>query len=138
MRAQASPDVNGVDVQPVVLSGLAAGAVAEQAPPLLAALGRALAAAGRELAPPVVVDRGRLKAADEVALLRGARVVVALLGDRPGLRTPRSLSGYVTVAPRPDTSDAERSMVSNVHADGLSAEEAAQRLAAMVVEGGGG
>jgi ethanolamine ammonia-lyase small subunit len=107
--------------------------VAEQAGPVLAQLRRELARRGLQLARPFLVERGRLKLADEIAQLRQARVVVALLGDRPGLRTPRSLSVYVTARPSPRTTDAERHMVSNIHAHGLSPAAAARHIAELVV-----
>ena len=119
-------------VLPVVLSGLSAGAVAEQAGPVLTRLRRELAAHGQQLARPFLVERGRVKLADEIARLRGARIVVALVGDRPGLRTPRSLSAYVTERPSARTTDAERRMVSNIHARGLSPGRAARQISALV------
>jgi len=122
-------------VLPVVLSGLSAGAVAEQAGPVLTHLRRELAAHSLKLARPFLVERGRVKLADEIARLRGVPVVVALVGDRPGLRTPRSLSAYVTVRPSTRTTDAERRMVSNIHARGLSPARAARQICELIVQG---
>lgn len=121
------------EILPVVLSGLSAGAVAEQAGPVLAALRRELAARDQRLMGPFLVERGRLKLADEIARLRGASVVVALIGDRPGLRTPRSLSAYITARPTARTTDGDRQMVSNIHGRGLSPRAAARQIAELVV-----
>ncbi|HEX5011077.1 MAG TPA: ethanolamine ammonia-lyase light chain EutC [Planctomycetota bacterium] len=123
-------------VLPVVLSGLSAGALAEQAGPVLDHLRRLLGAHGQAVARPVLVEHGRLKLADQIARLAGARVVVALVGDRPGLRTPRSLSAYVTARPSARTTDAQRRMVSNIHARGLSPAAAAKQIARLVLEAG--
>jgi len=123
------------EILPVVLSGLSAGAVADQAGPVLVALRRELDRHGLRLARPFLVERGRLKLADEIARLRGATIVVALIGDRPGLRTPRSMSAYVTARPTARTTDADRRMVSNIHARGLSPATAARQIAGLIVEG---
>jgi len=131
-RVRPAPASRASAVLPVVLSGLSAGAVAEQAGPVLAALRRELAARGLRLDKPFLVERGRLKLADEIARRRGARLLVALIGDRPGLRTPRSLSAYVTLRPTARTTDADRRMVSNIHARGLSPAAAAKQIAALL------
>lgn len=116
------------DVQPVVLTGLSAGAVGEQAGAVLEALKARLEKRGLRVGRPAIVERGRVKLADEVGRLAGARIVVALVGDRPGLRAPRSLSAYVTLDPRRRTSDAQRTMVSNIHSHGLSSRLAAAQI----------
>ena len=123
-----------VDVQPVVLSGLSAGAVADQAARVLTELKSRLRREGLEVGRPFLVERGRLKASDEIARIAGARVAVALIGDRPGLRSPRSMSAYITHDPKRGTTDADRTMVSNIHARGLSPKQAAARIARMVLD----
>ena len=133
-RVRPTPASRAPAVLPVVLSGLSAGAVAEQAGPVLAALRGQLAARGLRLDKPFLVERGRLKLADEIARRRRARLLVALIGDRPGLRTPRSLSAYVTVRPSARTTDADRRMVSNIHARGLSPAAAAKQIAALLID----
>jgi len=132
-RVRPAPASRASAVLPVVLSGLSAGAVAEQTGPVLAALRRELAARGLRLDKPFLVEHGRLKLADEIARRRRARLLVALIGDRPGLRTPRSLSAYVTLRPTARTTDADRRMVSNIHARGLSPAAAAKQIAALLV-----
>jgi len=127
------PGKGRVDVLPVLLSGLSAGAVAEKAPALLRELRTRLKRHGLTLGKPYVVDRARLKVADDVARKCSAEVVVALIGDRPGLRAPNSMSVYVTRKPGRSTTDAERSMVSNIHAHGLTAKRAATQIVRMIL-----
>src|SRR5262249_3391507 len=49
------------------------------------------------LGPPVAVRNGRVAVADVVATAAGARLVVHLIGERPGLASPDSLGCYVTL-----------------------------------------
>jgi len=72
---------------------------------------------------------------DVVGERLGARMVVVVVGERPGLSTAESLGVYVTYAPRRGRQDSERNFISNIHpGGGLSLEQAAERLALLVEE----
>jgi ethanolamine ammonia-lyase small subunit len=83
---------------------------------------------GWTLSPPAIVQMGRVAVADEVAQCLGARMVVILIGERPGLSSPDSMGLYATWAPRVGLTDAARNCISNVRPAGLGYEEAASRL----------
>ncbi|HRP96466.1 MAG TPA: ethanolamine ammonia-lyase subunit EutC [Rhodocyclaceae bacterium] len=120
------------DLSFVVADGLSAGAVQRHALPLLCAF-RELGGAGRwSVTPVVIAEQGRVALGDEIGELMRARLVVVLIGERPGLSAPDSLGLYVTHAPRVGRTDAERNCLSNVRPGGLSVEEAARRLAWLV------
>jgi ethanolamine ammonia-lyase small subunit len=131
----------GHDLGIVVADGLSAPAVARHAAPLLAALAAALMspASGHPaepwtLAPPVVVRQGRVAIGDEIGELLGVRLVVVLIGERPGLSSPDSMGLYLTWAPRRGLTDERRNCISNIHAAGLGYEEAAARLHYLMTE----
>jgi ethanolamine ammonia-lyase small subunit len=53
---------------------------------------------------------------------------VLLIGERPGLATAESLSAYMAYRPRTTHSDADRNLISNIHARGLNPHNAAARI----------
>ncbi|GAA4557014.1 ethanolamine ammonia-lyase subunit EutC [Pseudonocardia xishanensis] len=117
----------------LIADGLSAGAVQHHAVPLLDAL-RSTPTGPRWQAARVVVARhGRVALGDHVGHALGAALVAVLIGERPGLTHPESLGVYLTHAPRPGRTDAERTCVSNVHPpDGLSHQTAAAQVSAAV------
>ena len=55
-------------------------------------------------------------------------VVVLLIGERPGLATAESLSAYMAYRPRAGHDDSQRNLISNIHARGVGACQAAERI----------
>ncbi|MEO6056031.1 MAG: ethanolamine ammonia-lyase subunit EutC [Gemmatimonadales bacterium] len=129
----ASPGA-AIDAAFVVADGLSARAAHAHAVPLLAALVPRLLAEGWRLAPVVVAEQGRVALGDEIGAILGARLVLVLLGERPGLSAPDSLGAYLTWDPRPGRTDAERNCVSNIRPEGLSPTLAADRLGRLMLE----
>ena len=112
-----------------ISDGLSARAVEVHAPPLLALLLPRLQAGHWRIAPLVVVRHGRVAIGDRIAAALQARIVVMLIGERPGLSAPDSMGAYLTWQPTPQTTDAERNCVSNIRPAGLGYGEAAAKLA---------
>jgi ethanolamine ammonia-lyase small subunit len=122
-----SLDRGDYDVAFVIADGLSAPAAHRHAVPLLNAIRRRLDPSWR-VAPLTVVLQGRVAIGDEIGERLGARMVVLLIGERPGLTSPDSLGVYLTWDPRPGRTDAERNCISNVRTEGLSYEAAAGTL----------
>jgi ethanolamine ammonia-lyase small subunit len=123
-----------VDLALMIGDGLSAAAVKAHALPLLAAFLPHAAALGLSLSPVVVAQGARVALGDEVGELLSARAVAVLIGERPGLSSPDSLGVYLTHAPRPGRSDAERNCISNIRTEGLAYDLAAFKLTWLVRE----
>lgn len=123
------------DVVIVIGDGLSPAAVNVHAAAMVQALIPQLGAAELSVGEVVLARGARVALSDDIGALMGARMVVLLIGERPGLSTPHSLGAYVTFAPRPGLTDAARNCVSNIHAAGLSYDEAAFKIAWLVREG---
>jgi ethanolamine ammonia-lyase small subunit len=118
------------DAALVVADGLSATAVHRHAIAVIDALLPSLG--GWRIAPVCIVRQGRVAIGDEIGERIGARLVVVLIGERPGLSAPDSLGAYLTWAPRIGRTDAERNCVSNIRNGGLEPVLAAQRIAALM------
>jgi ethanolamine ammonia-lyase small subunit len=121
----------GADLQIVIGDGLSATAVAVHAPLLLDTLHRAATARGWVVGRPFLVRYCRVGVLNEVGDLLAPGVLVLLIGERPGLATAESLSAYLAYHPRTGHTDADRNLVSNIHARGVGPDEAVQRVLAL-------
>jgi ethanolamine ammonia-lyase small subunit len=123
------------DLAIVIGDGLSPSAVNAHAVELVRNLMARLGSGGIALGPVVVALGARVALGDEVGAFLGARMAVMLIGERPGLSAPHSLGAYLTFAPKAGCADAMRNCVSNIHASGLSYDEAAFKIAWLVREG---
>ena len=132
------------DVQIVVSDGLSAEAVHANLAELLPVLLDGLRSRQLKLGQPIAVRYGRVKLAEQVAECIKARLVVLLIGERPGgdALAARSLSAYLAyqlLEPEEQALAArfsgnrqirfEYSVVSNIYSGGLPAVEAGSVLA---------
>ena len=123
---------NDFDILFILTDGLAADAINERAIPLL-----------QEILPKLkvnyniglcLVKYGRVAISDEIASTLKTTFTVVLIGERPGLSSPKSLGIYTTYEPKPGTTDERRNCISNIHENGLSIEKASDLLQYFIEE----
>jgi ethanolamine ammonia-lyase small subunit len=127
-RARLASRKGSCDVAFVVADGLSALAVERHAAGMLEAIVALIDGRHWKVGPVVIVEQGRVAIGDEVGGCLGADLSVVLIGERPGLSSPDSLGIYMTWNPRPGLTDEKRNCISNIRAEGLSYDAAAQTL----------
>ena len=118
----------GVDLQIVIGDGLSVPALRRQVPALLPLLFAGAESSGWKVGATFVIRYCRVGILNEIGELLDPRVVVLLIGERPGLATAESLSAYMAFRPRENHTDADRNLISNIHARGLTPDRAAARI----------
>lgn len=130
---------SGNDLQIAIGDGLSVPAVAAQVPTLLPLLFAGVQARGWTIGQTFVIRHCRVGILNEIGELFGSKAAVLLIGERPGLATAESLSAYMAYRPRHTHSDADRNLISNIHARGTNPQDAAVRilnLAAQMMQAG--
>jgi ethanolamine ammonia-lyase small subunit len=118
----------GSDLQITIGDGLSVTAVRAQVPQLLPALIDGAKKRGWTVGQPFVVRHCRVGILNHIGELLSPKVAVLLIGERPGLATAESLSAYMAYQPNSSHTDADRNLISNIHARGVSPDEAARRI----------
>lgn len=118
--------IESAEVVFVIADGLSAFAASKQSIPLLQVVVARLA--DWKIGPVVVARQARVALGDEIGELLQTKLVVMLIGERPGLSSPDSLGIYLTYAPKVGCSDAQRNCISNVRPEGLNYAAAAHKL----------
>lgn len=131
-RARLSEPMVAPDVVIVIGDGLSSVAVERNAIAVLDPLWKRLADVGLRLAPIIVASQARVALADEIGELLAAKLSVMMIGERPGLSAADSLGMYLTFAPRRGRRDSERNCISNIHAAGMTAPDAAARAVDLI------
>jgi ethanolamine ammonia-lyase small subunit len=122
---------NAPDLQIVVGDGLSVRALSMQVPGLFPLLQQQARAHGWSIGQPFAVRYCRVGIMNDVGELLSPRVLVLLIGERPGLATAESLSAYMAYCPRTGHTDADRNLISNIHARGVQAEDAVHRIVSL-------
>ncbi|MGB8010844.1 MAG: ethanolamine ammonia-lyase subunit EutC [Terriglobales bacterium] len=116
------------DFQIVIGDGLSVTAVAKQVPQLLPLLYQGAKARAWSIGEIFVIRYCRVGILNQIGELLRPKVAVLLIGERPGLATAESLSAYMAYQPTLSDTDANRNLISNIHARGVSPEQASQRI----------
>lgn len=125
------------DIQIIVSDGLSSAAIEANAARILPVVTEGLREKGLTTGTPIFVKYGRVGAQDRISELVGAKVVCTFIGERPGLATAESMSAYIAYHAKVGMPEARRTVVSNIHKDGVPAVEAGAyivELLALILE----
>jgi len=122
------------DLAFVIADGLSSLAIARNAVPFLQAVQQRIAPRCWAQAPLTIVRQGRVAIGDDIGSLLRTRLVVVMIGERPGLSSPDSMGLYLSWMPRVGMTDAERNCISNVRPEGMRYDEAAGKLDYLLTE----
>ncbi|MFT3930152.1 MAG: ethanolamine ammonia-lyase subunit EutC [Spongiibacteraceae bacterium] len=112
----------------VIADGLSSFAIERHALPFLKIFREQFKAEWSTI-PIVIAEQGRVAIGDDIGAALRVKLIIMLIGERPGLSSPDSLGIYLTFDPKPGRMDAERNCISNVRPEGLSYSSAAHKLA---------
>lgn len=119
-------------VQIILSDGLSSSAIEENAEDVYLSLQQSLKSLGLDMGTPFYIEKGRVAVMDEVGDLLKPKVVVLLIGERPGLVSAESLSAYLCYEPRKGTIEADRMVISNIHKGGIPPAEAGAYLGTVI------
>ncbi|TYR78911.1 ethanolamine ammonia-lyase subunit EutC [Priestia megaterium] len=119
-------------VQIIVSDGLSSKAIEENIEDVYLSLQQSLKSAGLDVGVPFYIEKGRVAVMDDIGELIRPKVVVLLIGERPGLISAESLSAYLCYEPKKGMIEAERMVVSNIHKGGIPPVEAGAYLGTLV------
>ncbi|MFC7392347.1 ethanolamine ammonia-lyase subunit EutC [Scopulibacillus cellulosilyticus] len=119
-------------VQIVISDGLSSKAVEENVEDVYLSLEQSLKSLNIETGTPFFIEKGRVAVMDDVGELLKPKVIVLLIGERPGLVSAESLSAYLCYEPRIGTIEADRMVISNIHKGGIPPSEAGAYLGTVV------
>lgn len=119
-------------VQIYVSDGLSNSAIDENIRELLPVLTDGLKEKGISIGTPFFVRFGRVPTMDVISEITGAEVTVVLLGERPGLAAADSMSAYMAYKATVGMPESRRTVVSNIHKNGIQPVEAGAYLVEII------
>lgn len=103
--------IKGPDVQLCVVDGLSAAAIENNLTDIYPVIEQGLKSAGLSVGTPFFVENGRVGLMNDINTIIKAKVVVLLIGERPGLGIADAMSAYMGYDPQPGKSDADRDLI---------------------------
>lgn len=116
------------DLQIVMGDGLSATAITRHGGQLLDLVWNRGHQRSWKMGRPFLIQNCRVGILNEIGRLLSPQVVILLIGERPGLAQSTSLSAYLAYQPQTHHTDAQRNLISNIHPQGVSLLDAADRL----------
>jgi ethanolamine ammonia-lyase small subunit len=127
-------DTFDYDIAFVVVDGLSALAIETNVLRFLKRACKDLQSEKFKIAPFCVVEQGRVAIGDEIGELLRTKLVVVMIGERPGLSSPDSMGIYLTWHPKVGLTDESRNCISNIRNGGLSDTEASMKLRYLITQ----
>ena len=118
----------------VIGDGLSSTAIEANAPDCTAAIRQGLQNGGITVDKIPYIQYCRVGASDHIGDLTGCELLCMLVGERPGLVTAESMSAYITYRPYRGIPEAKRTVISNIHSQGISAVEAGAHIASLLLK----
>ncbi|MDO5676759.1 MAG: ethanolamine ammonia-lyase subunit EutC [Propionibacteriaceae bacterium] len=103
--------VKSPDVQLCVVDGLSAAAITNNLKDIYPVIEQGLKSAGLTVGTPFFIENGRVGLMNDINTIVKAKVVVLLIGERPGLGIADAMSVYMGYDPQPGKSDADRDLI---------------------------
>lgn len=124
--------VHDPDVQIYFGDGLCSPSIKANIPDLYPTIRMGLADRGITVGTPFLVRYCRVNTTRMIGPLLGAKVTCVLIGERPGLLTSESMSAYIAYNARPDMSESDYTVVSNISRHGVPPVEAAAHIVDLI------
>lgn len=103
--------VHAPDVQICVGDGLSAAAIENNLADIYPVVVQGLRSAGLSVGTPFFIENCRVGVINDVNTVVDAKVVLLLIGERPGLGIADAMSAYMGFHPEPGRTDAERDLI---------------------------
>lgn len=140
MATIAARCVKNPDVQLCVGDGLSSQAIEANLRSIFPVIKSGCATAGLSFGVPFFVERCRVGVMNDIGDVLAPRVLILLIGERPGLGRADAMSAYLGYQPRSGLSDADRDVVCNIYDGGgvnpLEAGAYVLRLAQRMIQAG--
>ncbi|GAX01477.1 ethanolamine ammonia-lyase subunit EutC [Secundilactobacillus silagei] len=114
--------------------GLSSSAIEANAAEVIPAIKQGLALSQIQIGTIPFIRFARVAVEDYLGEATQADVVCLLIGERPGLATAKSMSAYIVYRPIIGMPEARRTVVSNIHPNGVPAVEAGAYIAGVIKE----
>lgn len=114
--------------------GLCSPSIKANVPDLFPAIKAGLEDLGITVGTPFFVRYCRVNTARAIGPLLHAKVTCVLIGERPGLLTSESMSAYIAYNARPEMSESDYTVVSNISRHGIPPVEAAAHIVDLLQE----
>ncbi|MDS0524832.1 ethanolamine ammonia-lyase subunit EutC [Clostridium sp. SHJSY1] len=121
-----------IDLQIIAGDGLSAPAIPSNLKEIYKIIVDEAKEKGYTVGTPIFVKYARVATMDKISEALNAKVTIILIGERPGLATGESMSCYMAYRASSDKPESQRTVISNIHKNGMSPAEAGTQIVNLV------